>query len=55
MDDDLAWKGEGLGALEWELYKRTREAIEEAQRQGATQLKATMEAMEQLNVMVLIL
>lgn len=44
MDDGLAWKGEGLGALEWELYERTREVTEEAQRQGAAQLKAAVEA-----------
>lgn len=44
MDEGLAWKGAGLGALEWELYERTREATEEAQRQGAAQLKAAVEA-----------
>lgn len=44
MDEGLGWKGAGLGALEWELYERTREATEEAQRQGAAQLKAAVEA-----------
>eukprot|EP01018_Ginkgo_biloba_P028640 Gb_26710 [translate_table: standard] len=50
MGEGSAWKGRGvrLGAVESdaerELYERTREATEEAQRQGAAQLKAAVKA-----------